>query len=210
VRTITKGNWSYTRVGMQKILRAIEPGPAFFRLAEEFEASDLDAEVSGLTKGTVYRRWVFDGYPLVIDEDTTFVGRSFAQEKPHTDGIFDVAVGVRLVLEECTLVNVTVPDVAEIVGGSPGQLISTATGNPERPFTNLLCTCEKCCVVQPVLEAMIEAEDLSCRDEKGRWLHHELKAVYEECRADAELSAAYKELVQAGNKAALAKLAGGG
>lgn len=177
MRTV-KGNFSWPRPGTQKILRAIQPGPDLYRMAEEFTATKADQELGGLTPGVTYRRWVFDGYPIVIDEDTTFVGANFSQENPHTDGIFSVSPGVRLVFDEhCNLLNVTIPDGAEIHGGNLEHGIDAPTGDLARPTIKLLCECEKCCTADAQLAEDIAARTLP-QDAQGRILHHEMKARY--------------------------------
>ena len=82
-------------------------------------------------------------YPIQIDKDTIYEDANFAQEAPHTD-IFSVAPGVVITFVNCNLVNVTVPDGAQIHGGNLAQVVPTETGNKDRPTVNLLCVCEKC------------------------------------------------------------------
>ncbi|HEU4395174.1 MAG TPA: hypothetical protein VFS92_06380 [Planctomycetota bacterium] len=172
MRPIKGGNYSWPRVGHQVVYPAIRPGPDLFRLAEEFTATELDRDLLGLTVGRVYRRWVWDGYPIAIDEDTTFFGSNFSQQTPHTEGIFSVAPGVRLVFDEdCNLLNVTLPDGAEVHGGNGQHGIDAPTGDAARPTIKLLCECARCCTYRRVLQDTAALP----RDEKGRILHHLLK-----------------------------------
>jgi hypothetical protein len=179
-------HYPYTRVGVQKILRALQPGPPFFAMEAEWVADEVDAQAMGLVPGVAYRRWKFNGYPLTIDEDTTFENCNFSQEKPHTDGVFKVADGAKVVFVDCTLVNVRIPDGAEIHGGNARHLI-----RDEGAGVNLLCECEKCCsyfgeLQDAIAEQAAEREASHARGDREiatttecfdgrRWLHHAIK-----------------------------------
>lgn len=121
-------------------------------------------------------------YPIVISEDTEYRGSNFAQESPHTE-IFSVEpaadslVNPTLRFVECNLVNVKVPDGAEIVGGNLAHLVRTATGGAAKPFINLLHECEKCSTAVKEIREAIEGGDLP-KDEAGRILHHEMKVRF--------------------------------
>jgi hypothetical protein len=164
-------------------------------------------------------------YPIVITEDTTFHGCSFAQMEPHTDGIFDIKPGVRVCFgipepkdqqeaneSHCNLMNVKVPDGVEVYGGNLAQVHRTETGNPERPVINLLCDCDKCAPVRPVIQEILSTEDPEiCRDKWGRWIHdhpghdNHVKAAVRERRKSPELVAEHAGQIAFENAEALSK-----
>lgn len=125
-------------------------------------------------------------YPIVVDQDTTFVGANFMQERPHTEGVFDVRPGVVLTLTDCNLVNVTVPDGAVIDGGNGIHGEPTETGDKDRPTVFLLCECEKCACYRKVLVLSINSRAKIGFDGR-RWQHHELKPIAAARRAIPEL-----------------------
>ena len=143
-------------------------------------------------------------YPIVIAEDTEFVLANFAQASPHTAGIFDVAPGVLLRLVGCNLVNVSVPDGAEIVGGNLAHVVPTETGDPARPTINLLHDCSLCASAWREINEGIEFGDLP-KDASGTILHHEMKERYRARRDFEMLVEADVSDLQASNDAALAK-----
>lgn len=112
-------------------------------------------------------------YPIVVAEDTLFLGCNFAQAAPHT-AIFDVKPGVAVRFEECNLVNVTVPDGVEIVGGNGRHLVSVPLVGQVKPATNLLCECNKCCTYTAELQARLAAGTCP-KDATGRVVHSSLK-----------------------------------
>ncbi len=205
---IVRGNYSFPRVGHVETLKAGIPGAPFFVGGPEYIASEADAERWGLDEGKAYRDWAFPGYPIRITEDTEFRETNFAQESPHT-AIFDVVpqglVNPVLRLVECNLTNVTVPDGAEIVGGNLAQVVRTETGNPERPFVNLLCECPKCPPAVMEIRDIIAEKDPECFDEHGRFLHHRVKERVRVRRDFEALVEADVLDIQNENDAALAK-----
>lgn len=142
-------------------------------------------------------------YPIVVSEDTEYRGSNFAQAAPHTT-IFLVAMDVRVRFVECNLVNVTVPDGAEIVGGNLAHIVPTETGNPERPIINLLHECEKCSSAVMELRDGIESSDLP-KDETGRILHHALKDRFRARREFEMLAESDIFDIQTENDAALVR-----
>lgn len=150
-------------------------------------------------------RVAIDGGRLVISEDTMFVGSNFSQAQPHT-AAFDVRNGARLVLEDCNLVNVTVPDGAEIHGGNLAHVIPTETGNPARPTVNLLHECGKCASARKELASRIANGTLP-KDETGRIRHDSLKGDFRARRAGPSAADDLTAHV-AENAAALAKWSG--
>lgn len=142
-------------------------------------------------------------YPIRVTEDTEFVRANFAQAAPHTAGVFDVTPGVRLRLVECNLVNCTVPDEAEVVGGNLAHIVVAETSNPERPTVNLLHDCDKCSCARAVLVDRLSRGDCP-KDRSGRILHSELKDAFRARRESAEkdVDVAWQT---ADNEAALAR-----
>lgn len=207
MRTIN-GNYTPGRVGFTEDRPAGIPGrPFFVKQGEEFVATEADAKKWGLVEGRAYQTWRWPGYPIVIDQDTEFRDCNFAQVTPHTE-IFTVVAGpfvtpvVRFV--DCNLVNVKVPDGAEIEGGNLAQIVRAPTGDANRPETNLLCECLKCCTAVKVLRQAIAARDKGAFD-GTRWKHHVLKPRYTEARKDAALVQAARDERAAENLAAMQK-----
>jgi hypothetical protein len=151
-------------------------------------------------------------YPIRIEVDTHFVRSNFAQERPHT-AIFELVDGARLVLEECNLVNVTVPDGAEILGGNLVHLERVAVEDPERPLRHLLHECDKCAAAhRELVEVLLEDRDgdrgAALKDEKGRVLHHIAKERFRARREDVLVASEDLAQLRAGNEVAL-EAAGG-
>lgn len=213
MRVIDGGNYSHPRPGTVKTLKAGLPGPWAFLGGPEYVATKADAAKWGLTEGKAYRDWTCPGYPLVIDGDTEFRGTNFAQESPHTE-IFSVVAApgslVNPVLRfvDCNLVNVRVPDGAEIVGGNLAHVVPTETGDKDRPIVSLLHECEKCASAWRELNDAIEAGDLP-KDASGRILHHEMKGRYAARREFEGLVEADIEDVRASNDKRMEKFPGG-
>jgi hypothetical protein len=151
-------------------------------------------------------------YPIRVTADTRFVQSNFAQERPHTE-VLVVDPGVRLVLEECNLVNCTVPDGAEIVGGNLVHLDRVETEDPDRPVVHLLHECERCAAAHRELaEVLLEDRDgdggRALRDGRGRVLHHLAKDRFRARRQDPDLAREDLEQLRAGNQAALERRGG--
>lgn len=125
-----------------------------------------------------YTRVGFRGlsYPIVVSEDTTFEECNFMQQNPHTTGVFSVAPGVRLVLKRCNLINVTVPDEAEVVGGNLAHLVPLSVGG-RRGSVNLLHECDACAAAQRVLRESLLNGTLA-KTEQGFVDHDQMKARF--------------------------------
>ena len=143
-------------------------------------------------------------YPIPVTEDTEYRLANFCQQTPHTAGIFDVAPGVLLRLVGCNLVNVSVPDGAEIIGGNLAHVVPTETGNPDRPTINLLHDCSLCASAWREINEGIEFGDLP-KDASGVILHNEMKERFRARRDFEALVEADVSDLQASNDAALAK-----
>ena len=212
MRVIDGGNFTPGRVGHVEALRAGMPGkPLFVKHGPEYVATASDAKTFGFDEGRAYQDWIIPGGLIRIEEDTEFRGSNFAQPEPHTVVFEIVSAGlvnpvVRFV--ECNLVNVTVPDGAEIVGGNLAQVVPTETGDKDRPTVNLLHECDKCASAVMEIRDAIESKDLP-KDEKGRILHHAMKDRFRARRDFEALVEADVLDVQTENDEALAKFAGG-
>lgn len=143
-----------------------------------------------------------EGGLLVIDEDTTFVGSNFIQAEPHTP-VFSVRNGARLVLQDVNAVNVTLPDemAPDDFTGNNAQVVTTATGNPERPTVNLLHECTTCACFVKVLRANLRG----FVDARGRILLARHKQAARARRLNPSLAASDLAELQAENAAALAR-----
>lgn len=147
-------------------------------------------------------------YPMVITEDTRFIGCNFTQAAPHTE-IFDVAEGVTVVFEECNLLNVSVPDGAEVYGGNLAHVLRVPVEDPEldengyplRDFVNLLCDDERCVSAAAVIRGKIKDRSVP-KDSRGRIKHHEMK---DEIRAARPVTPALTQAHIDENVAALAR-----
>lgn len=143
--------------------------------------------------------------PIVVGEDTLFKNCNFSQPTPHTV-VFDVKPGVAVEFEDCNLVNVTVPDGATVVGGNGRHGVRVATDAPNggKPYTTVLCECQKCCTYLALLRERISAGTLP-KDSTGRVLHSDLKDAARARRQDATALAADRTRSASDNAAALAK-----
>ena len=147
-------------------------------------------------------------YPIVVTEPTIYTGVNFTQKHPHTD-IFYLSGRGLVLFNKCNLVNVSVPAGAVINGGNLGHFVRTATGNPKRPYINLLHECSKCATAVVVIRKFAAAKrSRPGRDIHGRWNHDILKRVYKERRKHPELMEADLALIRAENAAALATARG--
>lgn len=114
---------------------------------------------------------------LTIAADSHFIECNFSQALPHTP-VFDLVAGVRLVLEECNLVNVSVPDGAEVIGGNLAHIVTIQAGDAllgEKAYTNLLHECAACACARQEMQECLNGTKAWIRDAKGRVLHHEMK-----------------------------------
>ena len=217
MREVRGRNYSHTRVGSERVDRAIVPVRPYYVVVAEWVAGPADA-LMGLTPGVAYRRTRFPGYPLVVAEDTAFIDCKFAQAGTHTDGVFDVKPGVRLVFGEpdedkaatpradgswprgdCTLVNLKIPDEANVLGGNSIHRVPFATGDRDKPFIGLLCECLKCCTYRGQLLAEMP------RDRGGRVLHDAVWELAVQRRRDPAKVAADREVARLSNESAVAK-----
>jgi hypothetical protein len=143
-------------------------------------------------------------YPIAVNEDVEYRGTDFSQDVPHTDDVFAVAAGVRLVLKGCNLVNVKVPDGAEIKGGNLSHGVLANTGDATRPQVRLLCECSKCATALAELQDRIAAGTLP-KDESGMVDHSAMKAHYTVRRADSAKVTADRTRSANGNAAAMSR-----
>ncbi len=111
------------------------------------------------------------------------------------DGVFAVAPGILLRFEDCNLVNVTVPDGVEIAGGNLAHITDFDLGT--------LCDCDRCATAQQGLAAAI-ADGTIIKDEDGRILHDQMKALFAVRRLDPAQVAVDIASVQAANATVLA------
>lgn len=220
MREIRGRNYSYTMVGATRIDRAIVPVRPFWEIVDEWVAGPADTAM-GLTSGLLYRKTRFPGYPLVITEDTAFIDCNFAQDATHTDGLFSIKSGVRVVFGEpdedkaaghdkdgrllrgdCLIVNVKIPDACEVFGGNSVHRILTPTGNPLRPMVGLLCECMKCASYRGELLREMP------RDKAGRVKHDIVWERTLERRKDSAKVSSDRAVASASNAAAIAKHGG--
>lgn len=159
MRTVNGGNYSWARVGYARPLAPREEVPFAFvedgTALVEVHRNDVRYTPAERAAGRArVTRVKFLGYPLRIEEDTTFVGTMFAQEHPHTP-IFEVAPGARVVFRaNPNCVNVTLPDSVrpEDFTGNNQQGTSVPTGNPEIPTVFQFCECSKCATFETAFE----------------------------------------------------------
>jgi hypothetical protein len=200
---IRGGNYAYTRVGYSCLIPVGLPTPAFYVRTGRF------LQVPG---GPRMEEWQFLGYPIVLDQDTVFLGTNFAQQYPHTEGVFQIEPGVRVVfgilvdglvaeLATVNLENVTIPDevAPEDIGNiHNAQLVYTDTGNPDFPVLATLHECPKCVTfVRAVREEIVA----------GRFQRHRclglVKPIARGRRQDLAQADADLDFIKAENAAAL-------
>lgn len=197
MKIIEGGNFSYPRVGYVHVEKfGAVPKPLFVVDGAPYKATELDPKGD---PNLIVQDWKWHGYPIVISEDTTFKLTNFTQAVPHT-AIFELAEGVKLRFESCNLVNVTVPDGAEIFSSNNVQVVPVETGDKNRPTINTLHDCDKCASFTKVLREEIT---------KGEWQkHHRLdliKPLAREVRKDLTLTAQYVDEIKVENAEVLSK-----
>lgn len=208
MRTILQPACAWTRVGARSAVPHGEPLALF-----HVEDGTMQVKVGPGTpwatpaeraagRATV-RAQKLPAPPYAVTEDLTLVEGNFSQANPHTE-VFTLAPGVTLVLEDCQGFNATIPDGAVVRGGNwqHGVRVVASDGTE----CTIACECEKCSIVTPTVQALIDAGDRSCRLPDGRWDHSTLKEKFREERKSQAKKDAAIAARRALNDAACARL----
>lgn len=177
MRTIEGGNYSWRAVGAAFPLMPGQTAPFAFVTEAPVQVrvapKDIRFTPAERAAGRAsVPRVRFPGGTILVEEDLVLERVNMEQAEPHSP-VLALARGVSLVLRDCRLMNVTVPDGVVVDGGNLLHGHREVINGIE---TTTLCECDKCIAARLVLWERAVAGTLPMVD--GRIQHHQLKEEF--------------------------------